>query len=425
MTTLLGPRQAATFMQFAASVGGGRDGPSAGEKAASLRLTTTDDKDTRTKLHRSISRLFGRLLESKTHSDRAGTYIDVRVRERRGKKRKAELNAAPCGDSSSDGGGATKSSSTATEATTYTYFCLQKDDREQLNALEILSNETGLRISDFSYAGIKDKRALTLQGMTVRGDQLAVLTKAQPGIASLGLKVGSFAAVPRPLRPGTLRGNRFRVVLRDVPEASMAAIPAAINRVRASGFINYFGTQRFGSPQDEGTSGAYIGKLLLQRDWCGAVKLLLGPSMAETNERANAARELFTDPLEDVDLHEAMALFPQQRTREMMVLRALNRHGVDADGCRRALMAVPHTARSLWVHSYSSLVWNRMATFQVQRHGNVVQPGDLVQAANTAGIPRPWMPQVKKAGAGGSGGGSGGGGGGGGGGGCCCCTGST
>lgn len=109
----------------------------------------------------------GRLLESKTHSDHAGTYIDVRVKERRGgKKRKADQEAEPRrGKSKSE----RESRPAAAEATTersrpadeiagYTYFCLQKDNREQLNALEILAHETGLRLSDFSYAGIKDKR---------------------------------------------------------------------------------------------------------------------------------------------------------------------------------------------------------------------------------------------------------------------------
>lgn len=127
--------------------------------------------------------------------------------------------------------------------------------------------------------------------------------------------------------------------------------------------------------------------------------MLLGPSAAETHKGAIAARELFNGTLlEDVDLQKAISLYPQQRTRELMVLRALNRAGVDDEGCRRALMALPHGVRSLWVHSYSSLIWNRMATLQVQRHGNVVQPGDLLRAATAAGVPQPWIPLPEEGG---------------------------
>ena len=54
--------------------------------------------------------------------------------------------------------------------------------------------------------------------MTARGSQIAALTEAHEATERLGLKIGSFATVPRPLRPGDLLGNRFEIILRNVPE---------------------------------------------------------------------------------------------------------------------------------------------------------------------------------------------------------------
>jgi tRNA pseudouridine13 synthase len=58
-------------------------------------------------------------------------------------------------------------------------------------------------------------------------------------------KVLSQSRHVKKLRPGDLRGNHFRIVLRDVT-GDRAAIEANLQAVAAQGVPNYFGAQRFG-----------------------------------------------------------------------------------------------------------------------------------------------------------------------------------
>lgn len=58
--------------------------------------------------------------------------------------------------------------------------------------------------------------------------------------------VGACTTAPASLRLGDLAGNLFTLVLREVPRGSRAAVRAAVDAVRRTGFLNYFGLQRFG-----------------------------------------------------------------------------------------------------------------------------------------------------------------------------------
>ncbi len=46
---------------------------------------------------------------------------------------------------------------------------------------------------------------------------------------------------------GALSGNRFEIVLRNIEPADADQVSAAAIALRNSGFLNYYGLQRFGS----------------------------------------------------------------------------------------------------------------------------------------------------------------------------------
>ena len=60
------------------------------------------------------------------------------------------------------------------------------------------------------------------------------------------VKVGDFSYVPHALHLGGLSGNVFSIILRNI-SGSAATIALAVDSLKKSGFINYFGLQRFGS----------------------------------------------------------------------------------------------------------------------------------------------------------------------------------
>jgi tRNA pseudouridine13 synthase len=93
------------------------------------------------------------------------------------------------------------------------------------------------------YAGLKDRHAVTTQAFTVQ-----LPGRADPDWSALGIdgvRVVSAARHDRKLKRGVHRGNRFRIVVRDV-EGSRDDADARLAAIAMRGVPNYFGEQRFG-----------------------------------------------------------------------------------------------------------------------------------------------------------------------------------
>lgn len=93
-----------------------------------------------------------------------------------------------------------------------------------------------------SYAGLKDRQALTTQWLSIHapGEEIE-------GIETLeapGWRVIESTRHNKKLRPGFLTGNHFIMTLRDISDED--DLVSRIEAVKASGVPNYFGEQRFG-----------------------------------------------------------------------------------------------------------------------------------------------------------------------------------
>ncbi|HHJ12881.1 MAG TPA: tRNA pseudouridine(13) synthase TruD [Gammaproteobacteria bacterium] len=109
-----------------------------------------------------------------------------------------------------------------------------------------LAAHAGVSPRAVSYAGLKDRRAVTRQWFSVHLPGRA--GPDWPALAIEGVKVLAVARHSRKLRIGALRGNRFRIRLRQV-RASAAGLEARLHQLRA-GVPNGFGAQRFGRGGD-------------------------------------------------------------------------------------------------------------------------------------------------------------------------------
>lgn len=106
-----------------------------------------------------------------------------------------------------------------------------------------LARWAGVAPMGVSYAGLKDRHAVTRQAFTVH------LPKRQAppldGLQHPDFTVLSHDWHARKLPRGALRGNRFELRLRGV-EGDAAAIDARLAQIRDRGVPNAFGDQRFG-----------------------------------------------------------------------------------------------------------------------------------------------------------------------------------
>ncbi|AUX94552.1 tRNA pseudouridine(13) synthase TruD [Mixta gaviniae] len=107
---------------------------------------------------------------------------------------------------------------------------------------EALAKFAKIHPRDVSFAGMKDRYAVTEQTLCLR-----LPGKETPdfSVFSLeGCEILQLARHKRKLRTGALAGNAFKLVLRQISDR--AALEARLQQVCAGGAPNYFGQQRFG-----------------------------------------------------------------------------------------------------------------------------------------------------------------------------------
>lgn len=157
-------------------------------------------------------------------------------------------------------------------ASDYYEFTLYKENKDTMDAIGILSKMLRVPVRSFSFAGTKDKRAVTTQKATVH--KVGPRKLAALNSKLIGIRVGDFREAAGHLMLGDLGGNRFSIFLRNVGVGSESTISGALEALKTRGFVNYFGLQRFGS----GNTGTHsVGKELLGGRWEEAVRVLLQP----------------------------------------------------------------------------------------------------------------------------------------------------
>ena len=106
-----------------------------------------------------------------------------------------------------------------------------------------LARMAGIPPRDVSFAGRKDRQAVAVQHFSLwlgKRPEPDWSTQTHPEF-----RVLAAARHRRKLRTGALKGNRFRLVLRDLA-APAAALESRLAQIRQRGVPNYFGPQRFG-----------------------------------------------------------------------------------------------------------------------------------------------------------------------------------
>jgi tRNA pseudouridine13 synthase len=122
------------------------------------------------------------------------------------------------------------------------YLWIEKLDVAAESLRRHLSRALGVRPMDIGMAGLKDKRALTRQWISVpRSASAQVDALDLPGV-----KVLQVVPHRNKLRTGHLAGNRFSIVLRGVVPDAQSRVQAKLAKILAVGLPNFFGSQRFG-----------------------------------------------------------------------------------------------------------------------------------------------------------------------------------
>ncbi len=119
---------------------------------------------------------------------------------------------------------------------------VRKTNANTLFVGEQLAKFVGISAKNMSYAGLKDRHAVTEQWFC-----LHLAGKETPDFSAFeceGVEILEVTRHNRKIRTGALEGNYFELLLRDVEETD--ELKQRLNQLQAVGFPNYFTEQRFG-----------------------------------------------------------------------------------------------------------------------------------------------------------------------------------
>jgi tRNA pseudouridine13 synthase len=129
------------------------------------------------------------------------------------------------------------------------YLRITKTELTTNEAVKRVCAKLGVDERGAGYAGMKDKRAVTTQTISVpfargRSPDDAFRLDVE------GVTVTAATRHPHKLKPGHLKGNRFTVVLRDIEPGDVPGVIDKLEEAGRLGVPNAFGPQRFGRDGD-------------------------------------------------------------------------------------------------------------------------------------------------------------------------------
>lgn len=243
------------------------------------------------------------------------------------------------------------------------YLLVEKRGLSTVEMLGVIARHFNVKRSAIGHAGLKDKRAITRQVVSVHApgktpEDFPELTHPRVGILWADLHTNK-------LKRGHLSGNRFSIRVRGVEATAVRPALESLRVLERVGAPNRIGHQRFGYL----LNNHLVGRAIVVGDAKGALDLMLGP-----HERAPTAQHKSRAHYGAGEFREAYEAWPRMYRAERMAL-----HGLAAgESAEEALRSVDPTAASFYVSSFQSAVFNEILNRRVLAGtlGELI-PGDL------------------------------------------------
>ncbi|WP_424014451.1 tRNA pseudouridine(13) synthase TruD [Halorubrum xinjiangense] len=275
-----------------------------------------------------------------------------------------------------------------------------------------LSDALGISRERVSWAGTKDKRAVTTQLFTVRGVDADELPEIR------GADIEALGRAGRSLSFGDLAGNAFEIRVADAVDDAPERVADAVRDLRGFagdgetpsddegdvpieatvGVPNYFGQQRFGSRRPV---THLVGLAIARKDPREAVRLYAGNPAETEPDDTRAARDRVdaafgvsgggdSDPAADGtgdgNWADCLDAIPGKLRFERSMVHRLADRDVDPgappddEDWWHALEAVPSNLQRLFVNAAQSSLFNRVVSERLRRGLPFDRPvaGDVV-----------------------------------------------
>ncbi|MCW6168315.1 MAG: tRNA pseudouridine(13) synthase TruD [Thermoplasmatales archaeon] len=242
----------------------------------------------------------------------------------------------------------------------YTALKIQLKNWDTNRFISFLARRLQISKKRITYAGTKDKRAITTQYFTVNG------TIDQSSVELRDCNVLEIFKCNRMLKLGDLRGNTFTINIHYDENDREKILRIYDEVLQNGGFPNFFGLQRFGEIR---TNTHKIGRLILEGDIERAVRTYIYDREIDTEDYRVQFGET-NDPC------LALNSFPKHLSFERSLLGYLCAHGEIRD----AFSVLPRNLAIMFVHAYQSYIFNNVLSERLLKFGRLdkVVSGDIM-----------------------------------------------
>lgn len=137
----------------------------------------------------------------------------------------------------------------------YSYFLLEKKKWNTLDLVEVIAKKLGIKVNRIGYAGIKDRNAVSRQYISI----FKINKERVENLKIKNARLNCLGNGRERIFLGRLKGNKFRIAVRDLDKTSEKKI---------KNVVNYFDEQRFSG------RNILIGRALVKREFSKVVKML-------------------------------------------------------------------------------------------------------------------------------------------------------
>jgi tRNA pseudouridine13 synthase len=245
---------------------------------------------------------------------------------------------------------------------------LETFNLETTFAIRNLTRGIGCSTNRVGYAGMKDKRGITCQRISIWRPAAERLEK----FSMRGIALHHPQWSNKRIELGDLRGNYFKITIRDIP-ADKEETAKKIEQFRqelSQGIPNYYGEQRFGGYRK---ITHIVGKKLIENDIEGAVMDYL----TKTNDSEEPAVQKAREALKKTrNFDKALKDFPQAFHFERVLLHYLQQFPNDFVG---AFQRLPKKTRYLFTHAYQSHLFNLILKERIKKGLLYPVEGDVLE----------------------------------------------
>ena len=241
----------------------------------------------------------------------------------------------------------------------FTLFWMEKFNEDTNRAIAVLAKYLHVSARRLSFAGTKDKRAVTKQRVSAWKIEPEQLQK----IDLKYIKLSGYETTSKRLMLGDLEGNKFIIKIRDIAlekkdlEKRLKLLFSEIKK----GIPNVFGVQRFGEVRP---ITHLVGKEILKGNLEEAAKVYLAYVYPGEPDDARDARNFLNENWNEEGFRKAIDMFPQRLRYERSMLYYLADSPDDFAG---AIRRFPKNLMKMFINAYQSYLFNEVSSDYISR----------------------------------------------------------